>query len=77
MELTRKQRELHEAIKAYIATNGYPPTTRELCEALGNKSPATVYQKLTILKRKGYITFDTRKMRTIKILKEAEGESWQ
>lgn len=66
--MTNKQEELYIAIKEFINKNGYSPTVRELGELTNIKSPATTYGKLIILKRKGYITYEEGKSRTIKIL---------
>lgn len=67
--MTRKQEELYKAIKEFINEKGYAPTVRELCEITDIKSPATTFGKLIILKRKGYITYEKNKSRTIKVLK--------
>lgn len=66
--MTKKQEELYIAIKEFINQNNYSPTVRELCEITNTKSPATTFGKLIILKKKGYITYEKNKARTIKIL---------
>lgn len=67
--MTKKQEELYKAIKEFIEVNGYAPTIRELNEITNKKSTATTFNKLLQLKKKGYITYEEGKSRTIKILK--------
>lgn len=67
--LTEKQEILYEAIKKYVEENGYSPNFRELGELTNRKSTATVSSELKILKRKGYIDYNPRQNRTIRVLK--------
>ena len=67
--MTKKQEELYEAIKEFINKNSYSPTVRELCKLTNVSSPATTFDKLSKLKKKGYITYEKNKPRTITILK--------
>ncbi len=67
-QLTKKQEAVLTALKKYIARKGYPPTVRDLCEATGLSSTATVQVHLDNLQSKGYINKDNRKNRTIEIL---------
>lgn len=67
-QLTKKQEAVLIALKKYMAKKGYPPTVRDLCEATGLSSTATVQVHLDNLQSKGYISKDTRKNRTIEIL---------
>lgn len=69
-ELTEKQLELYQAIKEYINKYGFGPTFRDLMTVLDKSSTATISFGLRILKRKGYIDYVPKRMRTIKILKE-------
>ena len=71
-ELTRKQKEVLIFIKKYIASHGYPPAVREICDGLGLSSPATVHTHLTELEKKGAITKTKSKFRTIEINGENE-----
>ena len=73
-ELTKKQFETLVAIIDFIDTNHYAPTIRELCDTLGNTSPATVHQKILTLRKKGYITYTEGKFRTMKVLRGFENE---
>lgn len=70
--LTIKQKIVLEAIEYFINENGYSPTVQELCDLTGNKSKATVFNKLMQLEEKGYISTKNGKARTIKILKGVE-----
>lgn len=70
--LTRRQNELLDVIKKYIASNGFPPTVRELCDELGLSSPATVQVHLNNLEEKGLIAKSGTKNRAIKLLVENE-----
>ena len=67
-QLTKKQEAVLTALKKYMARKGYPPTVRDLCEATGLSSTATVQVHLDNLQSKGYINKDNRKNRTIEIL---------
>ncbi len=67
-KLTNKQEVVLRELKKYMAKKGYPPTVRDLCEATGLSSTATVQVHLDNLQSKGYINKDNRKNRTIEIL---------
>lgn len=71
-ELTRSQRRTFETIVALIEENGYAPTVREICAADGLSSPSTTNKHLETLRKKGYITHDPKKHRSIAILKSLE-----
>lgn len=66
--LTQKQAEVYNAIVYYIEQNGFPPTMTDLCEMV-NKSVGAMQLSLKMLKRKGFISMETYKPRTIRILK--------
>ena len=70
-KLTEKQEELLYCIKSYINSYGFSPSIRELQEMMNKKSTSTIKQGLDILRKKGYINFQDHKVRTIKILNEA------
>lgn len=67
--MTPKQREILEFIQRQAAQKGYPPSVREICQALGLKSTSTVHGHLARLARKGYIRRDPSKPRAIEILR--------
>ena len=66
--LTQKQADLYNIIVKYKIENGFAPTLAELCE-LSNKSIGAIQSLIRILKRKGFITMDDYKSRTIKVIK--------
>lgn len=65
-ELTGRQRQVLEFIQDRIDEWGYPPTIREIGEHLGIKSTNGVADHLKALKRKGYLTQEGMKSRTLK-----------
>lgn len=71
-KLTRKQTEVLDFLKKYIAGHGYPPSVREIGAALGMSSPATVQAHLNHLKEAGVIRNNGGKFRTIELLCENE-----
>ena len=43
MDLTKRQQEIFDFIKRYVASNGYPPTVRDIGKAVGLASSSTVH----------------------------------
>jgi len=72
----RKHGETQGMILAYIqsqiAENGYPPSVREICDAVGLKSTSTVHGHLKRLERQGALRRDSMKTRAIAVLKNEE-----
>lgn len=66
--LSIRQLEILEIIKKEIALKGYPPSVREIGEAVGLTSSSTVHNHLNILEQKGYIRRDPTKPRAIEVL---------
>jgi len=73
MELAKKEKEIFEYIKLQIDEAGYPPSVREICNAVGLSSPSTVHRYLNSLEEKGYIIKADSKKRAIKLTKQEEG----
>lgn len=71
-ELTDRQKEILDYIKSFIVSHGYPPTVREIGEALGLSSPATTYTHINNLADKGFIRKNGSKNRAIELLVENE-----
>lgn len=71
-KLTSKQNAVLDFLKKSIAKNGFPPTVREICSALGLSSPATAHAHLETLEKKGYIKKGNSKNRAIELLVENE-----
>jgi len=67
-ELTERQRQVLETIVATVARRGYPPSVREIGEAVGLSSPSTVHSHLSALARAGYIRRDPSKPRAIEVV---------
>ncbi|MDD3613543.1 MAG: transcriptional repressor LexA [Clostridiales bacterium] len=66
--LSDKQKRILDFIKDEIRAKGYPPSVREICDAVGLKSTSTVHGYLERLEKKGYIRRDPTKPRAIEIL---------
>lgn len=66
MELD-KQSEIYEYLKAYTENKGYPPSIREIGEAVSLRSTSTVYGHLKQLEKKGMIKRDPSKPRALEI----------
>lgn len=71
-DLSKKQFEVLKFIKNEINKKGYPPSVREICDAVQLKSTSTVHGHLERLEKKGYIRRDPTKPRAIEVL---DGES--
>ncbi len=67
-KISNKQREILEFLKSRIINRGYPPSVREICEAVNLKSTSSVHSHLETLERNGYIRRDPSKPRAIEII---------
>ncbi|SES69908.1 SOS-response transcriptional repressor, LexA [Natronincola peptidivorans] len=67
-DLSNKQMEILKYMKKEINAKGYPPSVREICQAVELKSTSTVHGHLNKLEEKGYIRKDPTKPRAIEIL---------
>ena len=65
--LTWRQRKILQAIRDSVRSRGYPPSMREIAEAVGLISTSSVSYQLSILQRKGYLHRDLRRPRTMEI----------
>ena len=65
--LTDRQRQILEVIDAVVTERGYPPSVREIGEAVGLTSPSTVHTHLSSLQRLGYLRRDPTKPRAIEV----------
>ena len=66
-KISGKQKEILEYIKDEILNRGYPPSVREICEAVNLKSTSSVHSHLETLEKNGYIRRDPTKPRAIEI----------
>ena len=72
--LTPKQRQILRFIHDKVRERGYPPSVREIGEALGLRSTSTVHAHLSRLEEKGFIRRDPAKPRAIELLeRDADG----
>lgn len=67
-KITAKQTEILEYIKQELLTKGYPPSVREICQAVNLRSTSSVHSHLATLEENGYIRRDPTKPRAIEIL---------
>ena len=67
-KITAKQEEILEYIKSQILERGFPPSVRDICEAVHLKSTSSVHSHLETLEKNGYIRRDPTKPRAIEIL---------
>ncbi|WP_281724708.1 transcriptional repressor LexA [Lachnoclostridium phocaeense] len=67
-KISPKQQEILEFIKEQILTRGFPPSVRDICEAVHLKSTSSVHSHLETLEKNGYIRRDPTKPRAIEIL---------
>lgn len=69
--LSTRQQKILEVIERHVAERGYPPSVREIGEAVGLGSPSTVHAHLSTLERLGYLRRDPTKPRAIEIRHDA------
>ena len=67
-KITEKDYEIMDFIYECITENGFPPTVREICRAVGLNSTATVHARLQKLEREGYIVHDSSKNRSMRLI---------
>ena len=66
--LTTRQRRVLEVIRNSVDRRGYPPSLREIGEAVGLTSPSSVSHQLSALERKGYLRKDPNRPRAIEVV---------
>src|SRR5919201_1546993 len=66
--LTDRQREIYDYVVGYVDGHGYPPTVREIGEAVGLASPSTVHAHLANLERAGLLRRDPTKPRALELV---------
>ena len=67
-ESAKKQQEILDYMKNEILNRGFPPSVREICEAVNLKSTSSVHSHLEALEKNGYIRRDATKPRAIEII---------
>lgn len=66
--LTARQRLVLETVRRSVESRGYPPSMREIGDAVGLTSPSSVKHQLTALERKGYLRRDPNRPRAIELV---------
>ena len=66
-DLTARQRDILEFIRDWVERYGYPPSVREIGEAVGLVSPSSVAYQLKELERKGYLRRDPNRPRAVDV----------
>jgi repressor LexA len=72
--LTGRQQEIWTFLTKYVDEHGYPPTVREIGEAVGLASPSTVHAHLANLERAGLIKRDPTKPRALELRRDPKPE---
>jgi repressor LexA len=72
--LTGRQQEIWKFLTDYVDAHGYPPTVREIGEAVGLASPSTVHAHLANLERAGLIKRDPSKPRALELRRDPRPE---
>src|SRR3954468_4095644 len=72
--LTGRQQEIWKFLTDYADAHGYPPTVREIGEAVGLASPSTVHAHLANLERAGLIKRDPTKPRALELRRDPRPE---
>lgn len=67
-KISTKQQEILDYMKKQILNRGFPPSVREICEAVHLKSTSSVHSHLETLEKNGYIRRDPAKPRAIEIV---------
>ncbi len=70
-KISAKQQEILDYIKDIILQKGYPPTVRDICEAVNLRSTSSVHAHLETLEKRGYIKRDPTKPRAIEIIDDS------
>jgi len=65
--VTERQRAILDYLRGFVDEHGYPPTVREIGEAVGLRSPSTVHAHLAQLERAGVLRRDPTKPRAIEL----------
>ncbi len=72
-ELTAREKLILDYMRREIEENGFPPTVRDICAALGIKSTSTVHKTMSDLQAQGYIRKLSGKRRAVEVLPEGAG----
>src|SRR3954453_16216355 len=70
--LSGRQRKIMDFIRSWVEQHGYPPSVREIGEAVGLVSPSSVAYQLKELERKGYLRRDPNRPRAVDVRPPSE-----
>ena len=73
-DLTSRQRKILDYIRDTVERRGYPPTVREIGEAVGLVSPSSVAYQMGVLQKKGYLRKDPNRPRAVDVRPPSEFE---
>src|SRR5215468_12702619 len=73
--LTARQQEIWQFLAEYVDAHGYPPTVREIGDAVGLASPSTVHAHLANLERAGLLRRDPTKPRALELVGRKRSET--
>lgn len=73
-KLNRREKAILKFLEKEIEEKGYPPSVREIGKAVGLRSTATVHNYLARMVELGYIKKENQKGRTLRLLKNANGD---
>jgi len=71
-DLTDRQRRILDYMRETVEQRGYPPTVREIGEAVGLVSPSSVAYQMGVLERKGYLRKDPNRPRAVDVRPQNE-----
>ena len=66
-QLSPMRQRILDYVTAFTRENGYPPTVREICDAVGLRSPSTVHSHLKILQEGGFLEKSDHKTRALSV----------
>ena len=72
--LNKRERAILKYIEREIILKGYAPSVREICKVVGLSSTATVQGYLKTLEERGFIKKESKKGRTLRLLKNSKGD---
>ncbi len=75
VELTQKEKDVFKYISECVEKNGYAPSVRDICAAVGIKSTSSVHEYIRRLETKGYIHKSSGKSRALRIETAVPGDS--
>ena len=66
-QLSKMQQRIYDFIAQTIQDQGYPPSVREICAAVGLRSPSTVHSHIRILQEEGYLNKGEKSSRSLSL----------